>query len=244
MQTVLALILAVLIDWWARHLPGGQFILRCRSANWFNTYVSKMMELVNHYSFKQSYVVALVIFVPLLAALFLLELLFSKLFGPTGNFLFLIVTLVYFLGNKESDTQSSEFVQAHETSFAILFWFALLGPLGAFLYWFLAVAKQCSAISTAVNPELVQTMNKLHAWAAWLPARITGFVYALVGNFTKGFNCWLKAMGSPALPSSEFLVDCGNASIDASVADDGANLVDRAFIAWVILSVLIVVMIR
>jgi membrane protein required for beta-lactamase induction len=240
MQTVLALIVAVLIDWWARHLPGGQFILRCRTVNWFGTYVSKLMELVGHYKITNNYLVALALYVPLLAGLVLLQLLFSKMLGPTGNLLFLIITLVYFLSNKDLNNNDSEFVQAHETSFAVLFWFAILGPVGALTYWFLAVFKQVCGGLQDDNASLYKTLNWLHAMAAWIPARITGFIYALVGNFTRGFNSWLQAMRSPNLPSSDFLIDCGNAATDPTVADDGANLVERAFIAWVVISIILV----
>lgn len=244
MQTVLALIVAVLIDWWARHLPGGQFILRCRSVNWFSTYVTKMMELINHYKITRNYLVALAIYLPMVAALFLIQILFTKLFGATGSLLFVTFSLVYFLGNTDAGMQDSDFVQAHETSFAILFWFALLGPMGALTYWFLAVCKQNSAVTQAANPEINPVLEWVHAIAAWIPARITGFLYALVGNFTKGFNCWVKAMSNTKLPSSDVLNDCGIASTDATIENDSENLVERAFVAWAVLSIIIVVIVK
>lgn len=243
MQTVFALIVAVLIDWWGRHLPGGQFLSQSRSVAWFKTYETKMLSLVKHYKVKNAYVAALALYVPLLAALCVLQVIFSGIFGGTGTLIVMIVSLLYFLGNK-GDSTDTGYVQAHETSFAIMFWFALLGPFGALTYWFLAITKQGGAVADSANPELNQTLAWVHAIAAWLPARITGFLYALVGNFTKGFSCWLNAMRNPGLPSSDFLTDCGTAATDATIVDDESNLIDRAFIAWVITCILIVAFIK
>ncbi len=41
------------------------------------------------------------------------------------------------------------------------------------------------------------------------------------------------------MPGSDFLNSCGGASVDVAVAEDSDNLVERAFIAWVILSIII-----
>jgi AmpE protein len=237
---VLAIMIAVMIDRWVQYIPGGQYILRWRTTNWLNYYTTKIMVLLTNYGVTQGYLVIVLLFLPLVLILLLLKLILVLLFGGIGNLLFVTVPLLYFIGNREIEPGDSEFVVAHERSFGILFWFALLGPYGALMYWYF-VAMQRTAIAEQPNAESLAALNMLHAIAAWIPARITGFVYVLVGNFTAGFNCWMARMRTPSMQSSQFLADCGNAAVDASIAEDGKNLVVRAFIAWVVLSILIVV---
>lgn len=241
MTTVLAIMIAVIMDRWAQHIPGGEVILRSRSVNWLKNYTNKMSGMINNVGFKQSYLLALCLWLPLCLAYLILKIIIVLLMGVSGAVLFAAIVLFYLLGNNQTEQHKSEFVTAHERSFAILFWFAALGNIGALTYWFLVVLTQTKQVSEETNEEFYIAIDWLHAVAAWIPARITGFIYALVGNFTAGFNSWLTAMRTPTMQSSEFLADCGQASVDAAIANDGVNLVNRAFIAWVVLSILIVV---
>lgn len=241
MMTILAIVIAVLLDRWTATATEGHILTRSRSVNWLNVYIVKMNGYISNLGLTQSYLVMLALFAPLCIILILAKLLFTLVFGAIGGVLFAAFVLFYFLGNDHAAKNKSEFVVAHERSFGILFWFALLGPIGSLLYWFLVATSQVKSADEQLDSGFYAALDWIHAIIAWVPVRITGFVYALVGNFTAGFNAWLHAMRLPRMPSSELLNNCGNASIDASIADDSQNLVYRAFIAWVILSVLIVV---
>ncbi|MDR2164708.1 MAG: CobD/CbiB family protein [Zoogloeaceae bacterium] len=80
-------------------------------------------------------------------------------------------------------------VAAHRHVFAILFWFALLGPVGAVLY-------RCSHLlaetwTPARNGEVFSRFAR--QWFAvvdWLPARVTAMAFAVVGNFEDAVYCW------------------------------------------------------
>lgn len=239
---IAAILLAVIVDRYAQYSQRGQLLLSMRSATWLNYYLSKCLSYLEKIRINNPYLIILTVFLPLCIGLLLLKLLFGLLFGSIGALLFFTLALFYFLGNRSVGSQTSELVVAHETSFGVLFWFALLGatgPTGALLYWFLVISNNCAVVKH--DSSLHAAFTRLHALAAWIPARITGFIYALVGNFGPGFRCWVNCMCTPAKSSSEVLLECGQAAIDTTTVDDDARLAARAFIAWVVLSILIVV---
>lgn len=233
MATIIAILISVIVDRYAQYLPGEKLIARVRSTAWLNTYISKFSNMLERLAITDSYLIILAVVLPLCIVLFLLKLFFGILFGKFGTTLFLAIALFYFLGNREVKQEHSEYVVVHETSFGVLFWFAILGPIGAFLYWFLVVSTNTSA-------QLGKSLPSLHALAAWIPARITGFIYALMGNFTSGFRCWLLCIRDKGLQSSQVLQNCGQAAVENTVPDDDVQLISRAFIAWVVLIIVIV----
>jgi Membrane protein required for beta-lactamase induction len=239
MAAIIAILLAVIIDRYAQYSQRGQVLLSIRSASWLNSYLSKCLNYLEKIRINNPYLVILSVFLPLCIGLLLLKLLFGLLFGSIGALLLLTLALFYFLGNRAVGLQTSELVVTHETSFGVLFWFAVLGPTGALLYWFLVISN--NSVFVKDDASLHGAFAKLHALAAWIPARITGFIYALVGNFGPGFRCWVNCMRMPRKSSSEVLQECGHAAIDTTTVDDDLRLSARAFIAWVVFSILIVV---
>lgn len=238
MTTIISLVVAAMADKYAKDLPGAPFIERCRSSAWLHTYLSKCLALLHKIGIQQTYLITLAMFIPLCILLFITKLIFGAFFGSLGNLVFLSLTLFYFLGNREIG--ADQYVAAHETSFGILFWFALLGQTGALLYWFLVTAEQAPVVTGSNHVDLRTTIGRVHALAAWVPARITGFIYALVGNFTPGFSCWMACMQNPGQQSSQVLQECGRAAVDASISRDDERLVKRSFVAWVVLAVVMV----
>lgn len=238
MATIIAILVAAIADRYTQYMPSGSAMTKLRSSTWINAYLSKFIAILEKASIRQNYLVVLTTFLPLCIGLLLLKLLFGLLFGSIGTFLFIAIALLYFLGNRDVEPNLTEFVLVHETSFGVLFWFSILGPTGALLYWFLVVSKQSLVVMEPSNSNLYAALVKLHALAAWIPARITGFIYALVGNFSPGFKAWMSCASNPSKKSSQVLQECGEA---ATTADDDERLVARSFIAWVVLSILIVV---
>lgn len=228
----LIILIAVLIDTCAHLLPGGAGVLQARRVSWVSSYSNKMIEWLARIKITNGYLMVLALFIPMCLAVALLQLLFTSVLSSLGKIIFLSLLLCYLLGNPDAEQYESKFVQMHESRFALLFWFAILGPLGALLYWFLIVSQNNISIHTNIS--------SLHAIAAWIPARITGFVYGLVGKFNSVLKCWLTCMSNLTLPSSQVLVDCGHAAVDTAEPEDEARLVFRAYVAWTVLSMVII----
>ena len=71
--------------------------------------------------------------------------------------------------------------RAHDEYFAVIFWFALLGPVGAVLYR----ATRLVAQLEAGHEGLRAAAEHLQGMLGWPSARLTAFGFALMGNFDK-----------------------------------------------------------
>jgi AmpE protein len=68
--------------------------------------------------------------------------------------------------------------QAFQSFFAVVFWYSLLGPALALAYRLLAIAAEHSQ-----HPAVREHARQLRHALNWLPARVLGASFALVGNF-------------------------------------------------------------
>lgn len=73
------------------------------------------------------------------------------------------------------DVTEAVFYQANMRWYAVLFWFLLLGPIGALLYRLTVLLKADEQAAGIYARRVYGAMG-------WLPARITGFFFGLVGN--------------------------------------------------------------
>ncbi|MEO7601061.1 MAG: regulatory signaling modulator protein AmpE [Gammaproteobacteria bacterium] len=85
-------------------------------------------------------------------------------------------------------------VQANERVFAVLFWFALLGPVGALLYR-LSSALKTHTVNERASSEFARAATRLHAVLDWLPARLVGLGYAISGSFVDAIANWRSCAG-------------------------------------------------
>jgi AmpE protein len=88
-------------------------------------------------------------------------------------------------------------VQANNRLFSVIFWFILLGPLGAWTYRATDMIRR-RAVFAATREEtengnserLREAATLLHGWLAWVPARLTAIGYAAAGNFDTALGAW------------------------------------------------------
>jgi membrane protein required for beta-lactamase induction len=78
--------------------------------------------------------------------------------------------------------------QANQRLFGVLFWFVLLGPLGALLY---RITTQLPR-SEQANSDMDFFLNakQLEVILDWLPARLTAICYAIAGSFEDALYGW------------------------------------------------------
>lgn len=101
--------------------------------------------------------------------------------------------------------EEAVFVQANNRLFAVIFWFVLLGPLGAWGYRVTDLIRRRAVFSAnrAVEAEaededetsgnaqrIAEASTSLHSWLAWVPARLTALGYALAGSFDGALAAW------------------------------------------------------
>jgi len=88
-------------------------------------------------------------------------------------------------------------VQANNRLFAVIFWFILLGPLGAWIYRVTDLVRRRAVFTAARDVEdegptarLRDAAVMLHGWLAWIPARLTAIGYATAGHFDAAIGVW------------------------------------------------------
>ncbi len=131
-------------------------------------------------------------------------------------------------------------VNAHENLFAVVFWFVLLGPAGGLMYY--TLNWLCKTAET--DPALARfhsAIRLIHRWLAWVPVRLTGLFFALVGHFDTGFTEWRKMAFNIEADSEKLLVACGRAALALELTQGEKEpavlahiLVERASFVWLI----------
>jgi AmpE protein len=139
-------------------------------------------------------------------------------------------------------------LKSFEQVFSGLFWFMIfgifdLGIYGVTIYFFMNLIKQHAL---KVNPdylEIAKFAARIQNILEWLPSRLLGFTYALVGNFNKGCGYCSTNLMSDLQNSKKFAVDAGLAALDVKPeigeSDQNENLaaldiINRALMVWLV----------
>lgn len=141
--------------------------------------------------------------------------------------------------------EEAVFVQANNRLFAVIFWFVLLGPLGAWGYRVTDLIRrravfnasrmdadsegdaETSAPADSARDEAQNVASAavtLHGWLAWIPARLTALGYALAGSFDDAMGRWRSLPDTVAATTSEhserLLANVGVAALALSPVDE------------------------
>ncbi|QSX74760.1 cobalamin biosynthesis protein [Lysobacter arenosi] len=114
------------------------------------------------------------------------------------------------------------FRNAQQRWFGVLFWFLLLGPVGALLYRFTVLAAQGEA-SAELPVETRLGARKLLALLDWPVAQLMTLSLALVGNFDTVLGAWREAGGASFDLDRPFLGAVARASVKCELAEEAAD---------------------
>ena len=78
-------------------------------------------------------------------------------------------------------------VAGHERWFGVIFWFVVLGPLGALWYRLAGLLRE-RALASAGADDFEEAALLLHHILGWVPVRLTLLTYALAGSFADTFE--------------------------------------------------------
>jgi AmpE protein len=93
--------------------------------------------------------------------------------------------------------------------YPVLFWFMLLGPAGALLY---SLSRQYSAFDALSEGDRRIADTVVHT-LEWLPARITGFAFGVVGVFTHSTRRLVDSLLDWDMPAKNLLFDLAELAV-------------------------------
>ena len=127
-------------------------------------------------------------------------------------------------------------VQANNRLFAVIFWFVLLGPIGAWAFRVSDLIRRRAVFSTSrrgfspdatmagMQNDVSGAATDVHGWLAWIPARLVAIGYGLAGSFDAAKHAWKTPEESRHLPQSviseELLARVGTAALALQQSED------------------------
>lgn len=112
--------------------------------------------------------------------------------------------------------------QAYQGFFAVVFWYALLGPLAALAYRLLALLAE-HAGDDGLRSHAVRLRQALD----WLPARLLALSLALAGNFVTANRVLWPRLFDLQASAARLVVDAGRAAADSAVGKGGVETLDE-----------------
>ena len=126
--------------------------------------------------------------------------------------------------------------ESNDRVFSVIFWFVVLGPLGALMYRLTAHTMRVSG-----NETLANAAAQLLAILAWVPAHLTAVGYALTGNYEAARQEFYAKTKQDTLTDCNYLtlITAGQGAIKDSAPGDETDcigsaraLVLRTLIVW------------
>lgn len=125
--------------------------------------------------------------------------------------------------------QRYELWQAYQGFFAVIFWYALLGPLLALAYRLLALTAEYG------REGLAERAAQLRHALDWLPARVLAASFSLVGNFAAVSRAVLHDLLSWDIPAAQLLFNAGRAASELPEPQAGEAGVNSLYELWQLL---------
>jgi len=133
-------------------------------------------------------------------------------------------------GSVDRAVANQVLIRANEQTFTILFWFLVLGPLGAALVRLAHMTRDLAPAEEG-GTGFLEAAKRLNGTLTWLPARMTALGFAVTGSFEDAMRGWRDH----AVEWSESWVDsaagvvaaAGVGALGLDVARDEAAELDR-----------------
>lgn len=223
-----------------------------RNELWFAHYYQWIKGRVDQYSWWPTWLGVVIIILPAFVIYLLFASLVHHLLSIVGYYMLALVITLYAidarrLTEEEGSRYSPEqlLIHIYQRLFALIFWLLILGSSGVVLYMLLVYL--CRLLTTMSEDSqadsLLANARYIQAILDWVPLRLLGFTFALVGQFSTTFSIWYKNLWTGLLNGREQMATCGLAAIgvehtEASVTPAQLplleGLVNRALWVWLV----------
>jgi membrane protein required for beta-lactamase induction len=96
------------------------------------------------------------------------------------------------------------FVQSNNRIFGVIFWFVLLGPVGAWIFRVSDLLRRRVAFEQMRDNQscanVLVAIEAIYGLLKWLPARLAMLGYALSGSFDDAMNAWRGELPRDGMP--------------------------------------------
>lgn len=238
MSSLFILLMAFSLEYGTQQYPTLKRLAQFRQLHWLSAYLRWILGFLKDSPFWRPYATLACTLGPIILLISLVLWISSWIGGAIGSFILGTVILYYSLGGHENESNESPLIMAHERSFGVIFWFLVIGPIGALMYRLLTFCRLLSLESDSDTQMQLKGVDILHGLAAWIPSRVTGLIYALVGDFQGAYEQWQRCMRQGKMNGSQVLLTCGESALNQSQAAE--KMVQRALIAWLCLGVFLI----
>jgi len=134
-------------------------------------------------------------------------------------------------------------LRARTRLFAPVFWFMILGPVGAVGYRFVVLARAFADSHDNTGPQFCFSVERLLFWLDWLPNRLLVMALALAGHFSWAWSRWEQSedqederrlisasVGAVGLPPE---ADQAPRDFTTEAVEDTHALLRRALYVWI-----------
>lgn len=134
--------------------------------------------------------------------------------------------------------------KAGDRLFTVIFWFAILGPLGAALWRVVQATSEC-ALESDAKSSYFQVIWRFRSLMAWLPSHLLALTYALAGSFDEAMadvrRCYQEMEAHFLELDSAILVFAGRGALRRVAGDQpdpvasmhaAVDLIWRSLVIW------------
>lgn len=228
----------------------GSIVLKPKHYTWYSLYLEKIDAYITKPALRQGSIAGIIslaaIMVPFAVVYFI------SCVNPVFKFLTSVLILWFAFDasdftaknikqNRQNNTEFSNniFWQAHEKVFAIIFWFLILGPLGALFYRFLSLTEEISSTNSQFA-EYNYVTTLIHKYLSWPSSALTAIGFGLGGDLVKTLGIFLQTKLNPNL-NQELVISSGNAALNfaedaemqGSKYAEALALIERTGLIWV-----------
>ena len=129
-----------------------------------------------------------------------------------------------------SGVQAQLLWQAYQGFFAVIFWYALLGPVAALAYRLLALSAE-----KATNKAVAERAGQLRHAFDWIPVRLLAASFALVGNFAAVSRDLLHDLLNWNISAARLVARIGCVASEVPAPSVGVSAVNSLDLIWELL---------
>jgi len=213
-----------------------------RQFDWASPYFQWMNNKVKQITAGHGFVGLLILVVPIILVVAIIFGVAYGLLGFIGSGVLQLLLVWYCLDARDIHKEPYEkatvdvlLLQTYQHIFSVLFWYCLFGPVGLVLY----ISVNALAQTAGNSGSLQEYFSKTQGVLDWVPVRLLGLSFALVGSFSVVFKLWISKLFDGIADPKALLIEWGQAALKvestgADSLESTIRLIDRSLLVWLV----------